>query len=265
MSPRISIITINRNNDKGLKKTIESVIQQTYKNIEFIIVDGASSDNSVEIIKSYANSLSWWVSEPDSGIYNAMNKGLDKAGGEYLLFLNSGDYLENDSILQQVAPFLDGTDIVYGDLIIAETGRQWVKKYNSKLTFGYFFYDTLPHQAAFINRNIITRVGSYDESLKVCADWKFFIDAVCRYNATLGYVNKIITVYDYTGVSSDPQNLDWVNKEKYQVFEQHYQRYLPDYLELDELRKKYPPLANSRAIKIYLKLRSAVLGIVRRK
>ena len=89
----ISIITINYNNKSGLSRTIESVINQTYSNIQYIIIDGASTDGSKKIIKKYEHHISYWISEPDSGIYNAMNKGVDKAVGDYLLFLNSGDYL----------------------------------------------------------------------------------------------------------------------------------------------------------------------------
>ena len=94
---QLSIITINKNDAKGLEKTLESIWKkQSFKDFEHIIIDGASTDNSINIIKKYASHLSYWVSEPDKGIYNAMNKGIIKAKGNYLLFLNSGDWLEND-------------------------------------------------------------------------------------------------------------------------------------------------------------------------
>lgn len=96
-TPQLSIITINRNDAQGLEKTLESIWKkQSFKDFEHIIIDGASTDNSINIIKKYASHLSYWVSEPDKGIYNAMNKGIIKAKGNYLLFLNSGDWLEND-------------------------------------------------------------------------------------------------------------------------------------------------------------------------
>ena len=265
MHPLVSIITVNRNNRDGLKKTIESVSRQDFKNFEFIIVDGASSDGSVEIISQHSNSFSWWVSEQDSGIYNAMNKGLAKASGDYLFFLNSGDCLAGPAILQTLAPFLNGTHIVYGDLIIAEKDHQWVKKYDGRITFSYFFYDTLPHQGSFIHKSIISKVGIYDESLNICADWKFFLDAICLHNATLKYIDSIITVYDHNGISARPGSHELMTKEKFGVFEKYYSRFLPDLLDLDELRKKYPPLANSRAIKTYLSIRSTILGWIGRR
>ena len=98
---KLSIITINFNDAKGLEKTIQSVINQTYKDFEYIVVDGASTDGSVDVIKKYSNKLTHWVSEPDTGIYNAMNKGTRMASGEYCLYLNSGDFLADNDVLEK--------------------------------------------------------------------------------------------------------------------------------------------------------------------
>ena len=111
---QISIITINYNNASGLEKTIRSVVEQTYNEYEYIIIDGASSDKSKEVIQEYQRYIDFWCSEKDSGIYNAMNKGIQKASGEYLLFLNSGDVLNNSAVLADIHGFLSGEDIVYG-------------------------------------------------------------------------------------------------------------------------------------------------------
>jgi len=115
MQPKLSIITVNLNNAEGLRKTIESVVTQTFTDFEYIIIDGGSTDGSVEIIKLYADKITYWVSEPDKGIYNGMNKGIMVAKGEYCQFLNSGDWLVNENVLKEV--FAD-VDIVYGDLKI---------------------------------------------------------------------------------------------------------------------------------------------------
>jgi acetyltransferase-like isoleucine patch superfamily enzyme len=122
---KLSIITINRNNAAGLRKTIESVVSQTYTDFEYIIIDGASTDDSVNIIKEYAEATLpcgeglgerlYWVSEPDKGIYNAMNKGILKANGEYCLFLNSGDWLYDNDVLNDVFSISPTEDIVYGN------------------------------------------------------------------------------------------------------------------------------------------------------
>lgn len=111
---KLSIITINFNNEKGLKKTLESVSIQTYKNFEFIIIDGGSTDNSVNIIKEYQPIITYWLSEPDKGIYNAMNKGIAQAHGEYCIFMNSGDTFYDASTIEKSLPYLDGTAIVSG-------------------------------------------------------------------------------------------------------------------------------------------------------
>ena len=111
----ISIITINYNNASGLEKTIRSVVEQTYNEYEYIIIDGASLDKSKEVIQEYQRYIDFWCSEKDSGIYNAMNKGIQKASGEYLLFLNSGDVLHNSAVLAAIHGFLSVQDILYGD------------------------------------------------------------------------------------------------------------------------------------------------------
>ena len=115
--PKLSVITINFNNAIGLEKTIKSVIEQKFTDFEFVIIDGDSSDGSKEIIKKYSNKISYWVSEKDKGIYNAQNKGIERAIGEYCLFLNSGDYLVDTTVFQTVFSEKRTQDIIYGDMI----------------------------------------------------------------------------------------------------------------------------------------------------
>ena len=117
---KLSIITINYNNLEGLKRTVESVVNQTWHEFEYIIIDGASNDGSAAYIESQSHHFDYWESEKDSGIYNAMNKGIKVATGEYLLFLNSGDHLFNDSVLEQNHQYLKIYDLVYFDLQIVE-------------------------------------------------------------------------------------------------------------------------------------------------
>ena len=112
---KLSVITINFNNRDGLRKTIESVVNQTFKDFEYIIIDGGSTDGSVDVIKEYADRIDYWVSEPDKGIYNAMNKGIDVAKGEYCIFMNSGDCFYVNDVYENVFRELDGVDIIIGD------------------------------------------------------------------------------------------------------------------------------------------------------
>ena len=119
---KLSIITINYNNAIGLKKTIESLIEQSYQEYEYIVIDGGSDDGSKEVIWESLRYVSSWCSEKDTGVYNAMNKGIMRATGEYLLFLNSGDYLYDSTVLEDVTSTLSGEDIIYGDLLYVENG-----------------------------------------------------------------------------------------------------------------------------------------------
>ena len=111
----LSIITINLNNREGLRKTIESVVNQTFQDFEFIVIDGASTDGSVEVIQDYPR-INYWISEPDTGIYNAMNKGIAKATGEYCLFLNSGDTLFQINTLTGILQSNPKGDIIFGNV-----------------------------------------------------------------------------------------------------------------------------------------------------
>jgi len=202
---KLSIISINRNNAAGLRQTIESVVSQTYTDFEYIIIDGASTDDSVNIIKQYAHKIDYWVSEPDKGIYNAMNKGILKATGEYLLFLNSGDWLV-DEILNKVFSLGYIEDIIYGNIIIAfENGEMLIEKSLSKpkLTFNDFYNRIIcHHQASFIKKNVFDKLGNYDESYKIVADALFFINAIVYNNVSIKYIDYEISYYDAHGLSS---------------------------------------------------------------
>ncbi|WP_255155801.1 glycosyltransferase family 2 protein [Ferruginibacter sp. HRS2-29] len=232
----LSIITINYNDAAGLEATIASVISQTYREVEFIVIDGGSADESKTLLEKYQQDIAYSVSEKDKGIYNAMNKGIDAATGKYLLFLNSGDVLSNNTVLETIVPSLQDADIVYGDLLIKEPAKEWVKHYNERLTFEYFMRDTLPHQGSFISRDLLIKAGKYDEGLKIVADWKFFLDAVCRYEAATKYVPLVITVYDYTGISSRPEYFEVQLAEKKKVLLSGYPLHADSYSELEELR-----------------------------
>jgi glycosyltransferase involved in cell wall biosynthesis len=252
----ISIVTINLNNAKGLRKTFESVFGQSVQPKELIVIDGGSIDGSRDLIKENSGVISYWTSEPDEGIYNAQNKGLYKASGDYILFLNSGDELAERDTLAKVSALLGDADIIYGDLIIVESSREWIKKYNEKVSFGYFLRETLPHQGSFIKRSVFEKTGAFNETLTICSDWKFFIEAICRYNVSTKYLDFVVARYDYTGISSNLGNQKKMAIEKQQVLVTEFPHYKAEYEELFELRRKYPLLANSRAVKFYFKVRN---------
>lgn len=203
----LSIITINRNNAEGLRKTMESVLSQTYLDIEYIVVDGSSSDDSVSIIKEYAQKREniKWISEHDSGIYNAMNKGVRMSHGEYTLMLNSGDCFVDEHVIERIMPELDGTDIVQGNNIEERAGGVYRNRGYGKSDIdlfdamkGYFL-----HQASFCRRDLFEQYGYFDESYKMCADTKFFMACLGIHDATFKYVDIDVVNYDINGISAE--------------------------------------------------------------
>ncbi len=134
--------------------------------------------------------------------------------------------------LSKVTPFLTGIDIVYGDLIIVESPKEWIKKYNEPVSFGYFLGDTFPHQGSFIRKVIFEKTGYFDETFKLSSDWKFFIEAICRHNASHRYVDFTVSRYDYSGVSSNPENKKKMESEKQLILAKEFPHFFEEYKEL---------------------------------
>lgn len=197
---KLSIITINYNNKAGLQKTIDSVICQTWKDFEWIVIDGGSTDGSKELIEQYQQHFAYWCSEPDGGVYNAMNKGIARAKGDYLLFLNSGDALYDENVLQTIDDIHFSADIITGQAIRMDT-NELLRQYDKNLLM-QLYLDTLNHQATFIKRELF-KDTCYDESLKIVSDWKFWLEAILWKRASVDVVDVIVTKQDMTGISSD--------------------------------------------------------------
>jgi glycosyltransferase involved in cell wall biosynthesis len=203
--PLFSIITICYNEEKNIEKTCKSVSEQTHRNFEWIVIDGKSTDGTLDIIKKYKKNISSLISEKDKGIYNAMNKGIKKAKGKYLLFLNGGDYLENKNILQRVADHIskdrEEMDIYYGDLLY-ENGEIVTYKY-SKLDKKFFVKGTISHQATFISEKLFSKYGNYEEGYSISSDYDFWIKTIVINHVKTKYIPLIISVFDLSGMSTD--------------------------------------------------------------
>jgi len=235
--PKLSIITINYNNATGLQKTVDSVFAQGFSDLEYIVIDGASTDGSAGIINSNADKISYCVSEKDRGVYHAMNKGIEKASGEYLLFLNSGDHFYTDHVLKEIGDELDGTDIIYGDIFLIETAaKSWMGVYPDQLSFQHFIEGSLPHPASFIRRILFDKVGFYDESLQICADWKFFLHAICRFSVSYRHIDKTIATFYLDGLSSTRDSAAIIQKEKEGILQRDYPLFMDMHRELIRLR-----------------------------
>jgi glycosyltransferase involved in cell wall biosynthesis len=199
---KLSIITINKNNAVGLENTIKSVINQVYTDFEYIIIDGASSDGSLEIIKKYEDKITKQVSETDSGIYNALNKGIRLAEGDFCLFLNSGDYLINSNTLKEVFDEIKNypeSDVYYSDCINQNNTITFSPKL---LSIEFFISYNINHQNSIIKRELFYKHGFYNENLKIVSDWAFFLLEFWIYKSKFTYIKTPIALYDTNGISS---------------------------------------------------------------
>lgn len=261
---KLSIITINYNNAEGLRKTLASVAAQTYRDIEHIIVDGGSTDGSVDVIKEYVRNVERkneltnegihvvWLSEPDKGIYNAMNKGIEIALGkrvvdtfnrselvedknkgirmatsDYCQFLNSGDTLADNDVTERMMSEMDllnskrlslnedSIDILYGDMLKIGTN---IRSYRDNsggsddVTLNMFYRGCLNHSPAYIKCSLFEEYGLYDETLKICSDWKFYMQSIVLGKATTKHVDIVVTHFDMNGISETRKDI--LNEER---------------------------------------------------
>ena len=243
----LSIITINYNDAEGLRKTLASVAAQTYQGIEHVIVDGGSTDGSVEVIRAYADTQAAhpvkWVSEKDKGIYNAMNKGIEIALGKrivnddhtstpisnnqlpiaqanYIQILNSGDILAADDVTERMmAALANNSAIFYGNMIkVNAQGKVVGKSGYTEYSLRQFYSSTLNHDCAYIRRDLFEEYGLYDEHLKIVSDWKWYLQAIGLGKVKPDYVDIDVTIFDDGGISET--NIPLRNAERRQVLEE---------------------------------------------
>lgn len=261
---KLSIITINFNNAQGLRKTMESVLNQTSRDFEYIVIDGSSTDNSVNIIlefESLFNSSSSgivpfkWISEPDNGIYHAMNKGINLAKGEYLHFLNAGDWLVDDRVVENMIndisllsskekPQIIKPDILIGNVIsVRPDGKIRYNKNRKEFSLFTFYRGTIQHTSAYIRRDLFDKYGLYDETLKIVADWKWYLIVAGLNKANVKFTDTYVTCFDTTGISSTDLELDKAERRK--VLEEvisapilaDYDKYYFDILQMERIKK----------------------------
>lgn len=219
---KLSIVTINYNNAEGLRKTLASVASQTYRNIEHIIVDGKSTDDSVDIIRDYNHRFEIgdlklenviWSSESDRGIYDAMNKGIRKATGDYVWILNSGDCAASSDVVERMMAILERESypLLLGNIVkIYPEGKKVSEKkiHNANtpklldVSMLTFYRGTIPQDAAYVRRDLFEKYGYFDESLKICADWKLYLNMIAMGNVKPMYVDIDVVLFDMTGVSN---------------------------------------------------------------
>ncbi len=252
----ISIITINYNSI-GLSKAIKSVKDQSFKSLEYIVIDGNSTYNSLEIIKDNTDFISYWRSEKDEGVYDAMNRGLKQANSPYCLFLNSGDILIHNNIIQEIAKQIKADphqDIYYGDLIIhtPETNQNVHTNYPNQISLNYLFFNSLGHPASIISTALLNNYEGYDKDFKIISDWIFYVNAFLD-KARFRKIPLIISIFESGGLSS---NRDAILSEGKLALDKYYPHLKPDYEYLSKIKSS----SNSNLFKrLARKLKSKII------
>lgn len=260
-----TIITINYNNTNGLRRTIESVVVQSCRNFEYIVIDGGSTDGSVDVIKEYSTEIDFWVSEKDHGIYHAMNKGVILSHGDYCIFMNSGDCFYDSSVLEKVSCNLNNEDVIVGKVVINDNyDIISPPPPKNELTFYHLYSGAIPHQGSFIKRELLIKYP-YDEKLKISSDWKFFVQTLIIDNCSIDYIDVFIARYDLNGFSSS--NPELMRKEKDEVLASMFPpRVIADYQRMKQsecLTQTITPLLrlHYRIDKLVYKIASLILRI----
>ncbi len=262
-----SVITVNLNNHLGLKNTIESVLVQTFRNYEFLIIDGGSSDNSLQIIRQYEDRISYWISEHDGGIYCAMNKGIAKSTGEYCVFLNSGDCFKDEATLETMSSYLsDKFELICGSSCHLKDGKLNTKLPLQDLRISSIYTQTLPHQACFIKRNLFYSIGLYNEKNKIVSDWEFFVNCA-KYGVSYMSVDQMIAIMEAPNISSKySKGYSFHIKEREERKLALFKNFIDDLEELFSLREKLrnPGLVESKGYSPFIKIKRRIRTLLNR-
>ncbi len=223
---KISIITVCKNSEKEIEKTLSSIYSQTYKNIEHIVVDGASTDNTLNILNDYKQNISILISDPDTGVYNAMNKGIKAATGDVLYFLNAGDSLYSSNVLEKIVECFEQTkaDIVFGDVYFTNSNNFLQEDLTYKPNQAYSYknlmieqeFPGLCHQVIFYKKEVFDKLVGYNENYRIFSDYEFNIRAFVVNKFSLFYIDKIIANFDLGGLSTKYKSFD-TNKNEIEI------------------------------------------------
>jgi len=216
--PSVSIITVCFNSEKYLERAIKSVVTQDYPHIEHIIIDGGSKDGTLDIIEKYKNRISYWISEPDNGIYDAMNKGIKVAKGDILYFLNSDDRLYNRDVVKNAAYFLNSknVDFVYGNILNCSLNSPnfLLGKYPNFITKRHFLRGTIGHPATFFRRGCFVKAGNFDIRYRILSDYEWFLRALFKCCLRSYHMKQIVSIFQCDGTSCDGTNKGQVVSER---------------------------------------------------
>ena len=220
---KLSIITINYNNLEGLKRTYESVVSQTCQDFEWIIIDGGSTDGSKEFIEEHQDKFAYWCSEPDKGVYNAMNKGVRKAHGSYVQFINSGDELYDKFVIDNIEKCQFNADIVVGDnWLVSSDGEVSYNPQPGKIAFDDLYFGSISHPSSYIKIELLL-MNPYREDLEIVSDWEFFLKQIIFTGKSYQHIPYSISKFYKDGIS---QNKDDINRERQLVINEYFSNVL---------------------------------------
>lgn len=219
---KISIITVVYNNEKTIKEAIESVLNQYYSNIEYIIIDGNSSDTTVNIINEYKDKLGYFISEKDNGIYDAMNKGIKAATGDVIGILNSDDLYQDTNVIETVMNQFNknpSIDIVYGDLVYVKNDNvnKVVRNWKSNPYYNRFFENgnVPPHPSLFVKKTVYEKAGHFNLDFKLAADYEFMLRIFKKHNFNSKYINRVIVKMRLGGATN--QSFSNIKKQNIEI------------------------------------------------
>lgn len=221
---KLSIITVCYNCADSIEQTVASVLSQTYPSIEYIIIDGCSTDGTIEILQKYSSEIDILITEPDRGIYDAMNKAIERATGDYLYFLNSGDTLYSDSVAADLMSNTNDAEIVYGDLVLCFSNGKPNRKMTQPPRFNRFlFVHRVPmHQATMVKSEVFCRYGTFDEEYLYSADLEFFSRVVFKKDVISQHVPVTICNYDMHGLSQSKKTFKLRQRLRLKILKKHF-------------------------------------------
>lgn len=241
---KISIITVCLNAKDTIEETFKSIFNQTYEDVELIVVDGLSTDGTIDVIKKYKSKIAYFISESDKGIYDAMNKGVSLATGDFIFFLNANDTLYDNQTLEKVKNKLIENPTVkflFGDIEVIYRNEQepQIKTYtNIKNDFSLMF-DNLCHQSIFYHKSLFEKYDLYSMQYKIYSDWDFNIRCLVKNKVEALYLPIVISKFDFTGISSDPNSQSIWEPERKMILKKYYPIFRLTVFVNNYLKKKY--------------------------
>ena len=222
--PYFSVITVCLNERNKIRATCESICGQSFHDFEWIVVDGSSTDGTLDILAEYKDRINVMVTEPDRGIYHAMNKGIRLASGQYLVFMNGGgDRFMDEEVLKTVA-VAPKAGILYGDILLKEADGLFLR-YPDELPSDYLLNNMLPHQASFIWWELFEQYGHYDETFKIAGDYDLFVRLLDVHRVSCFHVPKTLAVFDGDGISTNSKNRSLRKNENHIIRKKYFPQY----------------------------------------